>query len=132
MCFSMFLLGFILPGTLHFLDLVDSFLSHVRDIFSYYLSEYFLGSVLSPFSFWEPYNANVGVFNIVPSVSWAVFIFFFILFSIFCFTTVIYTILSSKSLICFSASVILLLVPSSVLFISCLFVFSSFRSLVNI
>ena len=32
MCLRVFLLGFILPGTLCFLDLVDYFLSHVREI----------------------------------------------------------------------------------------------------
>ena len=43
-----FLLGFILPGTLCFLYLVDYFLSHVREVFSYYLFKYFLRSFLSP------------------------------------------------------------------------------------
>ena len=32
---GVFLLGFILPGTLCFLDLFDCFLSHVREVFSY-------------------------------------------------------------------------------------------------
>ena len=35
MCLYVFLLGFILPGTLCFLDMVDYFLSHVREVFSY-------------------------------------------------------------------------------------------------
>ena len=47
MCLGVFLLGFILPGTLHFLNLGDSFLSHVREVFSYYLFKYFLRSFLS-------------------------------------------------------------------------------------
>ena len=42
MCLSVFLLRFILPGTLHFLDLVDYILSHVSEVFSYYLFKYFL------------------------------------------------------------------------------------------
>ena len=42
LCLSVFLLGFVLPGTLCFLDLVDYFLSHVREVFSYYLFKYFL------------------------------------------------------------------------------------------
>ena len=46
-CLSMFLLGFILPGTPCFLHLVDYFLSHVRKVFSYYLFKYFLRSFLS-------------------------------------------------------------------------------------
>ena len=47
MCLSVFLLGFILPGTLCFLDLVDYFLSHIRSVFSYYLFMYFFRSFLS-------------------------------------------------------------------------------------
>ena len=43
-CLSVFLLGFILPGTLCCLDLVDYFFSHVREIFRYYLFKYFLRS----------------------------------------------------------------------------------------
>ena len=46
MCLGVCLLGFILPGTLCFLDLIDSFLSHVREVFSYYLFKYFLRSFL--------------------------------------------------------------------------------------
>ena len=49
-----FLLGFILPGTLCFLNLVDYFLSHVREVFSYYLFRCFLRSFLSLSSFWDP------------------------------------------------------------------------------
>ena len=70
MYFSVFLPGFILPGTLRacFLDLVDYFLSHFREVFSYYLFKYFLKSVLSLFFIWDPCNANVGAHN-VPEVS---------------------------------------------------------------
>ena len=46
-CLSVFLLGFILLGTLCFLDLVGYFFSHVGEVFSYYLLKYFLGSSLS-------------------------------------------------------------------------------------
>ena len=69
--------------SLCFLDLVDYFLSRVRDIFSYYFLKYFIRSFLSLFSFWDPCNANIDVFNVVPEVSEAVFIsihsFFYIL-----------------------------------------------------
>ena len=41
MCLDVFLLGFMLPGTLCFLDLVNCFLSHVLEVFSYYLFKYF-------------------------------------------------------------------------------------------
>ena len=126
MCLCVFLLGFILPGTLCFRDLVDYFLSHVREVLSYYLFKYFLRSFLSLFSFWDPYNENVGAFNVIPEVCWAVFM-LFILFYMFCFVAVISTLQSSRSFICSSASVMMLLIPSSVLFI-CLF----FNSLVNI
>ena len=33
-CLGVFLLEFILPGTLHFPDLVDDFLSHIEEVFS--------------------------------------------------------------------------------------------------
>ena len=69
MCFGMFLLGFILSGTLCFLDLGGYFLSHVREVFDYNLFKYLLKFFLSLFSFWDPYNVNVGVFNVVPEVS---------------------------------------------------------------
>ena len=36
-CLGVFLLEFILPGTLHFLDLVDDFFSHIEEVFSCYL-----------------------------------------------------------------------------------------------
>ena len=69
MCLGMFLLGFILPGPLRFLDLGGYFLSHVREIFDYNLFKYFLRSFLSLFSFWDPYKSNDGVFNVAPEVS---------------------------------------------------------------
>ena len=61
---------------LHFLDLVDCFLSHVREIFGYYFLKYFRKSFLSVFFFLDPYNVNIGAFNVVPEVSYMVFIFF--------------------------------------------------------
>ena len=51
---------------LFFLDFVDYCLPHVKEVFSYCLFKYFLRSFLSLFLFWEPYNANVGAFNVVP------------------------------------------------------------------
>ena len=54
---------------LFFLDFVDYCLSHVKEVFSYCLFKYFLRSFLSLFLFWEPYNANVGAFNVVPEIS---------------------------------------------------------------
>ena len=84
-----------------FLDLVDYFLSHIKEIFSYYLFKYFLRSYFSLF-FWDPYNVNLGLFNVVPE-SLRLPSFLFILLSIFCSAAVISTILSSRLFICSSA-----------------------------
>ena len=46
MCFNVFLLGLSILGSLCFLDLVDYFLSHVREVFSYYLFNIFSGPLL--------------------------------------------------------------------------------------
>ena len=101
--------------SLPFLDLVDHSLSHIREVFSYYLLKYFLESFLSlSLLLMGPF----GAFNVVPEVSYAVFFFFLIFPLIFCFAAVISTILSSRSLIHSSASVVLLLTSSSVVFIS--------------
>ena len=84
MCFGMFLLGFILYGTLCFLALSECFLSPIRESFDYNFFKYFLRPFLFLFSFWVPYDANVRTFNVVPEVSETVLIslnsFFFILF----------------------------------------------------
>ena len=122
--------------SLCFLDLINYFLFHIREVFTYNLFKYFLRPILFLFFLWDPCNLNVGVFNVVPDVSEIVLNCFY---SLFCSVAVISTILSSSSLIHPSASVILLLIPSSVLFTSvivlfitvCLF-FSSSRPLLNI
>ena len=99
--------------SLYFLDLVDSFLSHVREVFSYYLFKCFLRSFLSLFSFQDPYDANVVYLMLSQrSLMQSSFLFFvFFIFPMFYFSAVI-SILSSRSLIHFSASNSLLLVPS--------------------
>ena len=97
--------------SLCFLDLIDCFLSHIREVFYYNLFKYLLSPFLFLFFFWAPYNSNVGAFNVVPEVSETVSI-IFILFSLFCSAVVISTILSSRSLTHSSASVILPLIPS--------------------
>ena len=123
MCFSMFLLGFILPGTLctSWTWLTISF--PMLGIFSVIISlNILLGHFSLPFPSGNPIMQMLVCLTLSQmSLRLYSFSFFFILFSIFCFTTVIYIILSSRSLICSSASVILLLVLSRVLFISCLF-----------
>ena len=84
MCLGLFLLGFILYGTLRFWDLIDYFLSHIREVFNYNLFKYFLSLSLCPFFFWDPYNSNAVVFKVVLEVSETVLnsfhSFFFILF----------------------------------------------------
>ena len=87
------------------------------------------------FFFWDSYDLNIGAFNIVPEVSEVVLISFNSFFSV----SFISTILSSTSLILYSASVFLLLVPSRVFLISLLHYslyidsfFISSRSLLNI
>ena len=97
---GVFCLGFILFGT--FLDLGGYFLPHFREVFNYYLLKYFLMAFL--FVFWDPYDSNVGAFNIVPEVSEVVLI---SLNSFFFSVSFISGILSSTSLILSSASIIL-------------------------
>ena len=60
MCLGVFLLGFSLYETLHFLDLINYFLSHTRDVFNYNLFKYFLSPFLFLLFFLDPYNSNVG------------------------------------------------------------------------
>ena len=66
------------------------------------------------FFFWNAYNSNNGVLNIVPEVSKAVLFYFY---SFLCSASFISTISSSSSLILSSASVLLLSVPLSVFLI---------------
>ena len=70
-------------------------------------------------------KVNVHAFNVVPEVSLQLSSFLFILYPIFCSEAVISTILSSMSFTHASASVILLWIPVSVLFISLCLFFSS-------
>ena len=76
MCLGVFLLGFILCGTLCFLDLIDYLLTHIREVFNYNLFKYFLSPFSFLFFFWDPYNLNVGAFSVVPEVSEMVLNFF--------------------------------------------------------
>jgi len=62
--------------SLGFLDLDDNFFPHFREVFNYYLLKYFLMVFLFVFFFWDSYDSNVGVFNIVPEVSEVVLISF--------------------------------------------------------
>ena len=95
MCLSVFPLGFVPSGTLCFLDLVDYFLSHVREVFSYYLFKYFLRSFLS--SSGTPIM-QMFLCLMLSQRSLRLSSSLFILFSIFCPAAVISTILSSGHL----------------------------------
>ena len=121
---------------LGFLGFGGYFLPHFRENFNYYLLRYFLMPFLFVIFCWGSYDSNVGAFNIVSEVSEVVLICFnsFFFFPL----CLIYFHHSFTSLILFSASFILLLVPSRVFFISfiVLFIidwlfFISYRSLLN-
>ena len=66
----MFLLVFILYGTMFLLDFVDYFHFPVGETVNYNLLKIFLVPILFLiFFFQDPYNLNVGAFDIVPEVS---------------------------------------------------------------
>jgi len=69
MCLSVPLWVYPAWDSLCFLDLVDYFFSHVKEVFRYYLFKYILRSFLTLFFFWDPYNVNISAFIIVPEVS---------------------------------------------------------------
>ena len=100
--------------SLYLLDLIDYFLFHVGEIFSYNLFKIFLILFLFLFFFWDPYNSNVGVFDNVPRFLRLSSV-LFILFTLFCSSEVVSTIFSSSSLMICSASDILLIPPRTLL-----------------
>src|SRR5574337_611688 len=69
MCLGVFHLGFILFGTLwvSWTGMAISF-PHFKEVFICYLLKYFFMPFLFVFFFWDPYDLNVGAFNIVPEV----------------------------------------------------------------
>ena len=77
MCLGLFRLGFILFETVWVSwTWVAYFLPHFREVFNYYLLKYFLMAFLFVVSFWDSYDLNAGVFNIVSEVSEVVLISF--------------------------------------------------------
>ena len=99
--------------SLHLLDLIDYFLFHVGEIFNYNLFKNFLIPFLFLFFFWDPYNSNVGAFDIVPEVSETILSsfhsFYFILLFWSCFHHFVFQLTDP-----FSDSDTLLLIPSRV------------------
>ena len=119
---GVFLLVFILLGLCTGLEWVFPF-PHSGSFWLLSLQIY--PQAYSLFSFWDPYSVNASMFNVVPEVSSTVLISFFVLFSLSYSVAVISTSLSLSSLFCSSTSFILLLIPSSVFFISTIVLFSS-------
>ena len=115
MCFGLFCLGFILFGTLGFLDLGGYFLPYFREVFNYYLLKYFLW--LFFLSSGTPVIRMLGRLTL-SQMSLRLSSFLLILFSFYLCASFISSILSSTSLIPSSASVILLFIASRVLLIS--------------
>ena len=119
-CLGVLLFGGILPGTLcaswTWLTVSFPMLGKISAI----MSSNIIFGPFSLFSFWDsPYNANVHALTLSQK-SLRLSSFFFP--PIFCSVAVIYIILFSRSFMHSSASVVLLLIPSSVLLISvCLF-----------
>ena len=118
MCLGVFLLGFILYGTLcaswTWLTIPFSMLGKFSTIISLKMFSYLF---LYLFFFRDPYNLNVDASDIVPELSESIFssshsFYFILLFR------GISTILSYSSLIHSSAADILLLIPSRVFLIS--------------
>ena len=83
-CLSVFLLGFILPGILCTSWIWLTIPVLMLGKFSAIIFSNISSGLFSLFSCWDPYNVNIGVFNVVPGVSQAVLIsfhsFFYILF----------------------------------------------------
>ena len=116
MCLGIFLLGFILYGTLcaswTWLNISFPMLSKFSTIIS---SKFFWCSFFSSSSSGTPI-IQILVHLILSQRSLRLFSVLFILFTLFCSSEVIFIILSSSSLICSPASEILLLIPSRVFF----------------
>ena len=112
-CFS---LGLSCMGLFVTFGLDRLFLFYVGEISNYNLFKKFLIPFLFLF-LWDPYIWTL-VCLILSQRSLRLSSVLFILFVLLCSSEVIFTILSSSSLICYSASDILLLIPSRVFLIS--------------
>ena len=116
--------------SLCFLNLIDYFLSHVGDIFYYNIFKIFLSYTCSFSS-----SSGTPIFQMLACLILSqrplrLSSVLFILFSLFCSSADMSTILSSSSLIHSSASDSLILIPSTVFLISAIVLFVSVYSLV--
>ena len=129
MCLGVFLLGVIVPGML---CASWTWLTISSPMFGKFSAIISLNIFSGPF--FSPSGTPIlqMLVCLMSQRSLRLSSFLFILFSIFCSAAVMSTILSSRSLIRSSASVVLLSIPSSALFTSVCLFFSSCRSLVNI
>ena len=84
-------------------------------VFRHNFFKYIFDLPFSLFSFWNPYNANVWMLNVVPGISSVAFLFFKICFPYRCSDCVVSIFLTSRSLTCSSVLLCLLFIPSSVL-----------------
>ena len=123
MSLGVFLLGFILYRTLCLLDLIDYFLFHVGEIFNYISSKIFSYPFFFSSSFGTPIIQML-VCLLLSQRSLKLSSVLFILFTLFCSSEIISTILSSSSLIHSSASDIQL-IPCRVFLISVIVLFVS-------
>ena len=110
---------------LSLLDLIDYFLFHVGEIFNYNLFKIFSYPLFFSSSSGTLIIRRLMVCLILSQRSLRLSSVLFILFTLFCSSEVISTILSSSSLIHSFASDILLLIPSRVFLISVIVLFVS-------
>ena len=119
-----FFLGFILYGTLCFLNLIISF-SMLGKFSTIISSKFFSYPCFFSSSSGTPIIQML-VHLILSQMSLKLSSVIFLLYTLFCSSEVISIILSSSSLICSSASGILLLIPCRVFLISVIVLFVSF------
>ena len=106
--------------SLCFWDLCDFFLSHVRELFSYYICKYFLRPFLSLSPIWELYTVNVVAF--LPCLNGPlIYPLFFFLYSI---PWKWFIPLCLPAHLSVFLPLILLFIPSSIFFISVIFFFN--------
>ena len=72
MCFGVGLFTSILFGTLCFLDLHVYFLHQIREVLFHFFFKQISNFLLFLFSFWQPYDVNVGTLEVVLDVAYTI------------------------------------------------------------